>query len=104
MKKILVIAMISLGLWTACSKISNSNSSYSPTCTGAAKSYKTDVAPLIKSYCSGCHSNFSTRSSLAADGNVVGYIESGSMPKGASLTTAQKDAIVCWFSSGAPNN
>ena len=104
MKKLLVIAMIGLGLWTGCSKVSNSNSSYTPTCTGAVKSYATDVAPLIRTYCSGCHSNFSSRASLASDGNVVGYIESGSMPRGASLSTAQKDAIVCWFSSGAPNN
>jgi hypothetical protein len=26
------------------------------------------------------------------------------MPKGSSLTTAQKNAISCWVSSGAQNN
>jgi hypothetical protein len=105
MKKILVIAMISLGLWTGCSKISNSNSSYTPTCTGAVKSYKTDVAPIISTYCSGCHSNFSTYASLSADkSNVSAMIESGNMPRGSSLSTAQKDAVICWISSGAPNN
>jgi len=105
MKKIMVIAMISLGLWTGCSKISNSNSSYTPSCTGAVKSYKTDVAPIISTYCSNCHSNFSNYTSLAADkSNVSAMIESGNMPRGASLSTAQKDAVICWISSGAPNN
>ena len=105
MKKILVIAMISIGLLTGCSKISNSNSSYTPTCTGAVKSYKTDVAPLISSYCSGCHSNFSTYATLYADrSNVSGQIESGNMPRSGSLSSTQKDAIICWISSGAPNN
>jgi hypothetical protein len=26
------------------------------------------------------------------------------MPRGASLTAAQKQAISCWVTSGAPNN
>jgi hypothetical protein len=105
MKKIIGIMLISIGLWTGCSKISNSNTSYTPSCTGTVKSYKTDVAPLIKTYCSGCHSNFSTYTSLSADkNNVSGQVESGNMPRGTSLSTTQKDAILCWISSGAPNN
>jgi len=105
MKKILIIALISLGLWTGCTKVSNSNSSYTPSCSGKVKSYKTDVSPIINAYCSGCHSNFSTYASLSADrNNVSGQIESGNMPRGESLSTTQKDAIICWISSGAPNN
>jgi len=105
MKKILFIGLISLGLWTGCSKVSNSNSSYTPSCSGTVKSYKTDVAPIINVYCSGCHLNFSTYASLSADrNNVSGQIESGNMPRGGSLSTAQKDAVICWISSGAPNN
>lgn len=106
MKKFLAVALISIGIWTAsCSKISNSGSSYTPSCTGAVKSYKTDVAPLIRTYCSGCHSNFSTYASLSADrNNVSGQIESGNMPRGTSMSSTQKDAIICWISSGAPNN
>ncbi len=107
MKKLIVIVimLMSIGLWTGCSKISNSNSSYTPSCSGAIKSYKTDVAPLIKTYCSGCHSNFSTYTSLYADrNNVSGQIENGNMPRGTSLSSTQKDAVICWISSGAPNN
>jgi hypothetical protein len=106
MKKLIVIMLISIGLWTGCSKISNSNTSYTPTCSGAVKSYKTDVAPIMKTYCAGCHnSKFSTYASLSSDkNNVSGQIESGSMPRGSSLTSTQKDAVLCWISSGAPNN
>ncbi len=106
MKKILVALMICIGMWTAgCSKVSNSNTSYTPSCTGAVKSYKTDVAPIISQYCAGCHPNLSTYSGLASNkSSVSGQIESGNMPRGASLSTAQKDAVICWISSGAPNN
>ena len=105
MRKVFVGVLISFGLLTGCSKISNSNGSYTPSCSGAIKSYKTDVAPLIRTYCSGCHSNFSTYANLSADrNNVSGMIESGSMPRGSGLSSAQKDAIICWISSGAPNN
>lgn len=107
MKKFLVVALISIGVWTTgCSKISNSNTSYTPTCTGAVKSYKTDVAPIMKTYCTGsCHTKFSSYASLFADrNNVSGQIESGNMPRNSSLSTAQKDAVICWISSGAANN
>jgi hypothetical protein len=106
MKKSIFVTLISIGIWSAgCSKISNSNTSYTPSCTGAVKSYKTDVAPIVSQYCAGCHLNLSTYSGLAANrSNVSGQIESGNMPRGASLSTAQKDAVICWISSGAPNN
>jgi hypothetical protein len=106
MKKLMVVALISVGLLTGCSKLSNSNSSYTPSCSGAVKSFKTDVAPIMRTYCAGCHnSKFSTYSSLSSDlNNVSGQVESGNMPRGESLTTIQKDAILCWISSGAPNN
>jgi hypothetical protein len=29
---------------------------------------------------------------------------SGLMPQNATLTTAQKNTIICWIDSGAPNN
>ena len=105
MKKLVVIMLISAGLFTSCSKVSNSSSSYTPSCSGAVKSYKTDVAPIIRANCSGCHPNFSTYAGLSADrNNVSSQIESGNMPRGGSLSTTQKDAVICWISSGAPNN
>jgi hypothetical protein len=96
--------MVSFGLWTGCSKDSTSNS-YTPTCDGTVKSYLSDVAPVIQSACSGCHQNYSSYSQLyASRGSVRSVIVSGSMPRGSSLSTAQKDAIVCWIDNGAANN
>jgi hypothetical protein len=104
MKKVLVALFISLGVWTGCSKDSTSDP-YTPSCDGTVKSYKTDVAPLIESACSGCHSSYSSYSKLkSSQSSVRASIVSGQMPQGSSLSTAQRNAIVCWIDSGAPNN
>jgi len=63
MKKIHFVALISISLWTGCSK-DNTTANYTPTCTGAAKSYKNDVAPLIESACAHCHTNYSSYANL----------------------------------------
>lgn len=103
MKKILAVLMLSIGLWTSCSKYSTTDT-YTPSCNGVVKSYHTDVAPLIQSACGNCH-NFGSYSSLYASRNSVrNMIVTGQMPQGGSLSTAQKDAIVCWIDSGALNN
>ena len=31
-------------------------------------------------------------------------VSNGTMPQTGSLTTAQKNSIICWIDSGAPNN
>ena len=104
MKKILVGLLISFGLWTGCSKDSASNP-YTPTCDGTVKSYMADVAPVIQSACSGCHQNYSNYSQLyASRTSVRSAIVSGQMPRGSSLSTAQKNAIICWIDNGAANN
>ncbi len=105
MKTLVIIAMLAVtGVIAGCQKDS-ATSPYTPTCDGTVKSYTTDVAPLISSYCSECHSQYSTYSKLSASaGKVRSVIVSGSMPKGTTLSSAQKDAIVCWIDNGAPNN
>lgn len=105
MRKILVLAVISFGLWTSSCSKDNTTDSYTPSCNGTIKSYTNDVAPLIESSCANCHANFNTYSKLYASRNSVrSMVVSGQMPQGKSLTTAQKDAIVCWIDSGASNN
>jgi hypothetical protein len=105
MKRILACMLLSFVLFTGCKKDNTSPVSYTPSCTGAAKSYKNDVAPIIQSACSGCHQNYNTYSQMSASqSSVRSVIVSGAMPKGSSLSTAQKDAIVCWIDNGASNN
>lgn len=73
------------------------------------------ISVIIQNSCatSGCHNagsvngpgaltNFTQIKASAA--SIRSAIEAGRMPKGGSLTTAQKQAISCWVESGAPNN
>ncbi len=79
------------------------------------KAFAADVNPIIQSFCNvpGCHAAGSTNGPgpltnysqvSAARANIRSAISSGLMPQGSSLTTAQKNSIICWIDSGAPNN
>lgn len=114
MKKLsLLLSMIVIVLF-ACKK---SSPTTTPTLDcGTAKTYAADVAPIIASSCAtggGCHAS----GSLSGPGALTNYtqvfnsrasirssVANGSMPKGSSLSTAQKNAILCWIDAGAPNN
>jgi hypothetical protein len=105
MKTLLLVIMISFVLVSGCKKDNTTTSDYTPSCTGAAKSYTKDVAPIIELACSGCHQNYSNYSQVSASqSSIRSVIVSGQMPQGSSLSSAQKDAIVCWIDSGAINN
>ena len=103
MKRILLaIAIISLFFFIECKKDSTG---YTPSCSGAAKSYKTDVQPLIQSYCASCHAQFSSYSQMKSNSaSIRSRIVSGSMPKNASMSTDEKNKIVCWIDNGCLNN
>ena len=105
MKKLAILTLLAVTFFVAACEKDSTTGSYTPNCDGTAKSYATDVAPLISSYCSGCHSEYSTYAKLSASaGKVRRVIVDGSMPQGTTLSTAQKDAIVCWIDNGALNN
>lgn len=83
---------------------STSTSSYTPTCSGTS-SYKTDVQPLMKTYCISCHSEYSSYSGVSRGASSIRQqVTSGKMPEGSTLTEAQKNSIVCWIDAGASNN
>jgi hypothetical protein len=85
-------------------------------CNGMTISYSTDVSPLISTNCattSSCHgvgsSNgpgpltsytpvFNNRNAISA------AVKSGRMPKDHTLSSDQKNKIVCWIENGAANN
>jgi hypothetical protein len=86
-------------------------------CAGVVSKFATDVLPLIKTSCatnSACHST----GSINNGGPLTNYsqifskrldiklqINSGSMPPPPStLTSEQKNKIICWINAGAPDN
>ncbi len=79
------------------------------------KAFAADVSPIIQSTCniSGCHAAGSTNGPgplttynevFNARTRVRTAISTGAMPQGSTLSTAQKNSIICWIDGGAPNN
>ena len=79
------------------------------------KAFSADINPIIQASCniSGCHATGSGN----GPGPLTNYTEvfnartavrsaiaAGRMPQGSSLATSQKNSILCWIDSGAPNN
>lgn len=107
---------IAIGV-ASCSK-SSSNSTTTPTTPDCSttKTFAGDVAPIISASCatnSGCHASGSTNGPGAlttytqifnARSSVRASVANGSMPQGSSLSSSQKNAILCWVDAGAPNN
>lgn len=99
----------------SCTKpIISSNHSFTPSCSGT-KLFAVDVKPLVTSFCatSGCHDAGSKKgpgaltsyAQISASKSAIrSSIVSGSMPRGTSLTTDQKNAIICWIDAGGLNN
>jgi hypothetical protein len=97
---------------TACSKKPEFNAD----CSGSAKSFVTDVSPVFQTSCainSGCHATGSSNGPgplltysqiFNARADIRSAVASGHMPLNATLTTTEKNAIVCWIDNGAPNN
>jgi hypothetical protein len=101
--KLMILGIICFCFITGCQK--DQIATYTPDCSGGTKSFATDVKPLFQSYCIQCHNVFSTYGQISADkSSIRNMIVSGSMPQNASLTTDQKNKIVCWIDNGAPNN
>ena len=85
-------------------------------CVAVASKFAADVHPIITTSCAGsfsCHGAGSNNPGgpltdynfiFAKRSNIKFQIENGLMPKGGSLTTDQKNKIICWINSGAPNN
>jgi len=85
-------------------------------CTGVPTSFASNVNPVIQSTCAtdaSCHGPGSANGPgpllaynqiFDARVNIKSAIANGTMPKTGSLSTAQKNSIICWIDSGAPNN
>lgn len=114
MLPVLAILTLSVFISVSCSK-DNDDGGSSLDCSTVAKSFTTDVNPTIQATCnvSGCHATGSTN----GPGPLTNYtqvfnarsairtaVATGRMPQGSSLSASQKNSILCWIDSGAPNN
>ncbi|HMU47641.1 MAG TPA: hypothetical protein PKC72_14825 [Chitinophagaceae bacterium] len=106
--------IIVTALFLSCSKDDNGGNN-TVVCTNTTKSFSTDVNPIIQTFCnqSNCHNPGSTNGPGAltnysqvfnARNAIRGQVAAGLMPQNTTLTTEQKNSIICWIDSGAPNN
>ena len=118
MKRIFAI-LIAAGALYACSKSNAGGSTgggtiMTPTCTGT-KSFAADVNPIIQNSCaiSGCHASGSFNGPGAlttytqifnARAAIRTAIANGTMPKTGTLSTDQRNTIICWIDNGAESN
>jgi hypothetical protein len=85
-------------------------------CTGVASAFAANVNPIIQTTCATdatCHGAGSangpgpllTYTQIASAAVLIKpAVSSGTMPKVGTLTTVQKNSIICWINSGTPNN
>lgn len=78
---------------------------------GAKVSFKNAVKPIIDGRCISCHSaggnspELTSYARISANANSVKReVESGRMPQGSTLTSAQIATIVNWVAEGALDN
>jgi len=101
MKRLFYIASIVVLAFISCSK----DEDFTPDCSGAAKSYTTDVAPVISSKCVSCHHQYNSYSGVySGRSGIRSIIVSSSDHKNTSLTATQKNVVACWIDNGAVNN
>ncbi len=118
-KTILFIAL-TVVLFNACSKENtggtNSGGGTLDCSTVTNKAFAANVNPIIQTSCStnsGCHGSGSVNGPGAltsytaifnARTSIRSAVAGGSMPKNSTLSTSQKNSILCWIDGGAPNN
>jgi hypothetical protein len=113
--KMIVSCAIAMIIISACSKNKETAiiGGNSIDCSGPAKTFALDVKPLLNAACGGCHGNGSNNGPGAltsytevsnAKASIRTAVVSGRMPQNSTLTAAQKNAIICWIDSGAPDN
>lgn len=110
-----IFIIFAIAFIVACNKINPAQEEILDCSTITNKDFATDINPIIQSTCNqqGCHDVASTN----GPGPLTNYtqffnarsairlaIESGLMPQNTTLTKAQRNSILCWIDSGAPNN
>ena len=124
MKKGILVSLVAFVLIASCSKGGSDDGGGGGTggggstvnCTGVASSFAADVSQIIQTKCATdatCHGAGSangpgpllTWAQISGNaGTIKIAVANGTMPKTGTLTTAQKNSIICWVNGGALNN
>jgi hypothetical protein len=119
MVKVLTIASVFIlfvFISISCSKSGSGGGGTSLDCnTVANKAFAADVSPTIQSSCAiaTCHDATSTNGPgpllnytqvFNARTTIQSSVSAGTMPKTGTISTSQKNSILCWIQGGAPNN
>jgi hypothetical protein len=113
---IAIILIVSVFIVISCSKSGTTGGGNTLDCnTVTNKAFAADINPIFQSFCNvpGCHAAGSTN----GPGPLTTYseffnartlirpaISSGRMPQSGTLSSSQKNSILCWIDGGAPNN
>jgi len=117
MRRDIILLIIALtALIIGCKKNTGETGVIPQTCDGVDSRFSAKVFPIIQGSCAtsvGCHGN----GSINGPGALTSFIQirnasaaiktavvSGLMPLGGSLSTGDKNAIICWVNSGDPDN
>lgn len=107
------LAACSSGTGSAKNGISSCSASVPASCT-TAPSYASEVAPILASYCTSCHSaggeqsnkpldSYATASRSASE--IENQLATCNMPpSSSSLSTSDANTVLAWIACGAPNN
>ena len=122
MKKLIAVSTLLAVIIISCSKsgtTSNGGGTGGGTTVDCStvtnKAFAADVAPIFSSSCAiaSCHATGSANGPGALTtyqqilNNRIAIraaVASGRMPQTGSLSTSQKNSLLCWIDGGAPNN
>jgi len=114
---VLCIMIMTVTLLVSCSKSGSGidDGGTAINCDGVSKNFVIDVNPIIQTFCNQatCHDAGSSN----GPGPLTNYtqvfnarlqireaVRSGTMPQNTTLSTAQRNTIICWIDGGAVNN
>ena len=124
MKKSILVSLAAFLLIASCSKSGGGDTNLggggggggTVNCTGVQSAFAATVNPIIQASCATdatCHGAGSANGPgpllshsqiFAARFTIKTAVANGTMPKTGTLTTAQKNSIICWVDAGGPNN
>ncbi len=108
-----------IGRWIATGAIDSGVSCGISTCDSGSFAYASNIAPIMNTYCVGCHNtassaggmltNYASVKNAAVNGRLIGNITHAAgykpmPPSGTGLSACQIAQIKNWVATGTPNN